>query len=236
VDLIVQLRRSRKTGPQIASSLQMARSTVARVLKRARLHRLRLLEPAQPAIRYEKRRPGDLLHIDVKKLGKIGRIGHRINGDRTTRCRGVGWEFVHVCIDDHSRLAYVEVLANEQALTAVRFLDRAVAWFRSIGVRTRRVMTDNGSAYVSRFFRAACQRLRIRHIRTRPYRPCTNGKAERFIQTLLREWAYLRPYLTSRFRTMALGPWLRYYNRRRPHGSLNATPPLSRLRGTEQRA
>jgi transposase InsO family protein len=237
VELIVELRRTRKTGPQIARSLRMARSTVARVLKRARLHRLRLLEPPQPVQRYERRRPGDLLHIDIKKLVKIGgRVGHRIHGDRSTRCRGVGWEFVHVCIDDHSRLAYVEVLDNEQALTCVGFLGRAVAWFRSMDIRPRRVMTDNGGAYRSGFFQGACQRLRIRHLRTRPYRPCTNGKAERFIQTLLREWAYVRAYLTSRLRARALGPYLRYYNRHRPHGSLNGNAPLSRLQGTEQRA
>ena len=229
-ELIVDLRRSRKTGPQIAHSLRMARSTVARVLRRANLHRLKYLTPPEPPRRYQRRRPGELLHIDVKKLGKIGgRVGHRIHGDRTTRCRGVGWEFVHVCVDDNTRLAYVEVLPNEQALTAVGFLDRATAWYRTLGIRVRGVMTDNGSPYVSRVFRAACQRLRIRHLRTRPYRPRTNGKAERFIQTLIREWAYLRPYLTSRLRTMALGPWIRYYNRRRPHGGLNGATPLSTL-------
>ena len=230
VELVVRLRRCRQTSPQIARGLKMPCSTVARVLRRAGLHRLEYLQPPEPPRRYERRNPGDLLHIDVKKLGRIaGRVGHRIHGDRGARVKGAGWEYVHVCVDDRSRLAYVEVLPNEQKLTTTGYLERAVAFYRRLGIRVRAVMTDNGSAYVSRMFAAACQALRLRHLRTRPYRPRTNGKAERFIQTLLREWAYARPYLHSWLRTKALRPWLRYYNHRRPHGALNGLSPISRL-------
>jgi transposase InsO family protein len=238
VELVVQLRRCRQTSPQIARGLKMPCSTVARVLQRAGLHRLKYLQPPEPPRRYERRRPGDLLHMDVKKLGRIvGRVGHRIHGDRRARVKGAGWEYVHVCIDDRSRLAYVEVLPNEQQLTTTGYLERAVAYYRRLDIRVRAVMTDNGSAYVSRMFRTACQMLRLRHLRTRPYRPRTNGKAERFIQTLLREWAYARPYRFSWLRNRALRSWLRYYNRRRPHGALNGLAPISRLPlGCEQRA
>jgi transposase InsO family protein len=238
VELVVQLRRCRQTSPQIARSLKMPCSTVARVLKRAGLHRLKYLQPPELPRRYERRKPGDLLHIDVKKLGRIaGRIGHRIHGDRSRRVEGAGWEYVHVCIDDRSRLAYVEVLPNEQKLTAVTYLERAVAFYRRLDIRVRAVMTDNGPAYLSRMFRTACQVLRLRHLRTRPYRPQTNGKAERFIQTLLREWAYARPYRFSWLRVRALRPWLRYYNYRRPHGALDGLAPISRLPlACEQRA
>jgi len=230
-ELILQLRRCRKTGPQIARELGMARSTVARVLRRAGLARLRDIDPPEPARRYERERPGEMLHMDVKKLARIaGRIGHRIHGNRATRCRGAGWEFVHVCVDDASRLAYVEVLDDERAITAIGFLKRALAWYRRLAIRVERVMTDNGSAYVSKLFRAACQRLGLRHLRTQPYRPRTNGKAERFIGTLVREWAYARPYRSSRIRTRALKVWLRYYNHQRPHGSLDGNPPISRIR------
>lgn len=230
-DLILKLRRSRKTGPAIAEELGMPRSTVARVLQRAGLQRLALLEPREPANRYERKRPGELIHLDIKKLARIaGRIGHRIHGDRSTRVRGANWEFVHVAIDDHSRLAYAEVLADEKGATATAFLERAVAWFRRYGIRVERVLTDNGACYRSHAFRLACIKHAIRNLYTRPYRPQTNGKAERFIQTLLREWAYVRPYRDSRFRTKALKPWLGYYNRQRPHGSLNREPPISRIR------
>lgn len=227
--LILELRCSRLTGAQIAARLKLRRSTVARVLKRAGLARLRSLEPAAPVVRYEWSRPGDLLHLDVKKLGKIGRVGHRIHGDRTTRVRGIGWEYVHVAIDDYSRVAYVEVLPNELGVTTALFLRRALGWFRSQGIRVRRILSDNGSGYVSKLFRARCACERVRHLRTRPYRPQTNGKAERFIQTLLREWAYVRPYPTSSRRRAGLPPWLDRYNLRRPHGSLHGQPPFSRL-------
>ena len=228
-ELILRLRRLRMTGPEIARKLRMPRSTVAAVLKRGGLPRLRDLEPEQPIIRYERSRPGELIHLDVKKLGRIARVGHRVTGNRRDRTRGAGWEFVHVAIDDASRLAYIEVLANELGETTAGFLRRALAFFRQHRIRVRQVMTDNGSAYVSHVFAALCRDQRLRHLRTRPYTPRTNGKAERFIQTLLREWAYRRPYSSSRERTSALPAWLRYYNLRRPHGSLNYKPPISRV-------
>ncbi len=228
-ELIVQLRRCRMSGPQIARRLRMPRSTVAVVLKRAGLSRLRDLTPPEPVVRYNRDSSGELLHLDVKKLGRIERIGHRITGDRRSRSRGAGWEYAHVAIDDASRLAYVEVLANEQAETTVGFLRRALIFFRRHGITAQRVMTDNGSAYVSHLFAQRCQVHSLRHLRTRPYRPCTNGKAERFIQTMLREWAYRRAYSSSRLRTAALPAWLHYYNHRRPHGGLNGQTPASRV-------
>jgi transposase InsO family protein len=214
----------------IASVLALSTATTARVLKRHGKSRLPPLNPPPPVVRYEWKRPGDLIHLDIKKLGRIERVGHRIHGDRTTRVRGAGWEFVHVCIDDASRLAYAEVLADEKGVTSVAFLRRATAWFAQRGIKVRRVMTDNGSGYVSKIFGTACKRLRQRHLRTRPYTPRTNGKAERLIQTLLREWAYAQAYAHSRLRTAALRHYLRYYNEHRPHGSLQSLPPISRLR------
>jgi len=234
---IVSLRYYRMTGAQIARSMGMPRSTVARILGRSNVGQIKQLKPAEPVVRYEMRVPGQLLHIDVKKLGKIRGVGHRITGDRRSRARGVGWEYVHVCIDDASRLAYVEVLEAENAQTSTAFLHRALAFFARHGVRVRKVMTDNARVYSGKLFQAACQRYRIRHVTTRPYRPCTNGKAERLIQTLLREWAYVRAYSSSRRRTEALPKWLRYYNHRRPHGSLNDRPPIDRIHPPgEQRA
>jgi transposase InsO family protein len=223
-------RRQRLTGSEIAARMGMPRSTVAAVLKRRGLERLSRLEPKPPVVRYERERPGELLHLDTKKLGRFRRMGHRITGDRRRRHRRGGWEFVHVCVDDHSRLAYVEVLADETAETAAGFLHRAIRWLRRRGVQSERILTDNGGCYVSHVFRAACAELGVRHLRTRPYRPETNGKAERFIQTLLREWAYKRPYRTSNQRTRQLAPWLRYYNHQRPHGALAGRPPQSRIR------
>jgi len=230
VDVIVGLRRHRMTGVEIARRLRMPRSTVAAVLKRMGLSRLKDLEPPQPVVRYEREKPGDLIHLDIKKLGRIERIGHRIHGDRSTRSRGAGWEFVHVAVDDATRLAYVEVLANEQADTTAGFLRRTLIFFRQHGIRKiQRVMTDNGPAYRSCVFAQLCCTRSMRHLRTRPYRPCTNGKAERFIQTMLREWAYKRPYPSSKRRIAALAGWLRYYNQRRPHGALNGRSPISRV-------
>jgi transposase InsO family protein len=180
-------------------------------------------------VRYERARPGELLHIDTKKLGRIEAVGHRITGDRRDSKRGAGWEYVHVCIDDASRLAYSEVLADERKDSAVPFLERAVAWFARHGVTVERVMTDNGSAYRSRHWHHACGALALRHMRTKPYTPRTNGKAERFIQTSLREWAYARPFATSHERTAALVPWLDHYNSARPHAALAHRPPATRL-------
>lgn len=210
----------------------MARSTVSAVLVRLGLNRLKALEVREPVNSYEHDYPGSLLHLDIKKLGRIRGIGHRISGQRQHRNRGIGWDFVHVCIDDHSRVSYVEVLKDERAETAAGFLERAVRWFAELGVRTERVLTDNGSCYVSREFKDRCESLGIRHKRTRPYRPQTNGKAERFIQTLLREWAYARPFRSSRGRKLALQSFLRYYNRIRPHGSLDCLPPMTRIEGS----
>lgn len=228
-DQILQLRRMRKTGAQIASSLKLPRSTVARVLKRHGVSRLSALDPKPKVVRYEWPEPGDMLHIDTKKLGRIHGVGHRITGDRTGQSnnRGVGWEYVFLCIDDASRVAYVEVLDQERGPQAAAFLERATAWFAERGVTAKRVLTDNGTCF-RRLFDAACIRLGIRHLRTRPYTPKTNGKAERLVQTLLREWAYARPYTSSARRTRALEPWLRYYNLRRNHGSLGSTP-MARL-------
>ena len=227
---VLRLRRRRYTGPQIAARVGLSSATVARILARAGLSRLKSLEPREPVVRYEKQRPGELIHVDIKKLGRIGRVGHRIHADYTLRARGVGWEFVHVAIDDASRLAYAEVLPNERSPSSIAFLRRAVAWFQSRGVTVQAVMSDNGSCYVSRRFRSACQRLHLRHLRTRPYRPQTNGKAERFIQTLLREWAYRRPYSTSVQRTLRLPRYLNQYNLRRPHAALRRRTPAQRLR------
>jgi len=228
-ELIPRLRRQRWTGAQIAQALAVSAATVARYLRQHGLARLRALEPPVPVVRYEYRYAGELVHLDIKKLGRIGRVGHRITGDRRSRVRGIGWEFVHVAVDDATRLAYVEVLPDEQGVTCVRFLWRVLAWFRRHGIRVRRLLTDNGSGYLAHVFAAACQGTQVRHLRTRPYTPRTNGKAERFIQTLLREWAYRRPYASSTARRTALAGWLHHYNWHRPHGSLHGSPPMSRL-------
>ena len=211
----------------------MPRSTVAAVLKRLDLPRLRNLNRKVKPRRYERKRPGELLHLDTKKLGKIKGIGHRIHGDRSRRKRGIGWEFAHVAVDDHSRVGQVEVLADEKAQTVTAFLRRVVAWFRKRRIRIQSVLTDNGSGYRSKLFAEACAELGIRHLFTRPYTPRTNGKAERFIQTMLREWAYARSYRTSNQRTRRLPAWLEYYNRRRPHTALGYRPPISRFRRSQ---
>lgn len=229
---IKELRLKRLVAHQIARLLGMARSTVSAVLARLGLGRLRVLEPKEPANSYERDRPGEMVHLDTKKLGRIRGIGHRIDGVRKHTTRGIGWEYAHVCIDDHSRVAYVEVLADETGESAAGFLERAVRWFAELGVRVERVLTDNGSCYLSKAFRGSCERFGVRHKRTRPYRPRTNGKAERLVQTLLREWAYAKPYLTSQGRTLALKHWLGYYNHVRPHSSLNDLPPMTRITGS----
>jgi transposase InsO family protein len=229
VALIVHLRRRlRLTGAEIARKLGLARSTVARWLGRAGLGRLARLDPPEPVRRYQRERPGELIHLDIKKLGRFDRPGHRVTGTRTgCRNRGAGWDFVHVAVDDATRLAYVEVLADERKTTTTAFLLRALRWFRGHGVRAERVMTDNGSAYRSRRFARALRLLRVRHIFTRPYTPRTNGKAERFIQTLLREWAYGLAHPTSQARNADLPRWLDRFNRSRPHSALKGLPPLS---------
>ena len=228
--LILELRSSRKTIVQVAAALKLDRSRVARVLRRHGLSRLRSLEPPIPVKRYEWARPGDMLHLDVKKLGRVKGLGHRITGDRSSSLRnpGIGWEYVHVCVDDASRVAYVEVLDDELGTTTSAFLERALTHYRELGIRTRRVLTDNGSPYRSRAFAQACARGRVRHRRTKPYTPRTNGKAERFIQSMLRECAYQRPFYSSTERRRALSGWLRHYNGRRIHAALGTTP-LARL-------
>jgi transposase InsO family protein len=228
--VICELRGEvRMNAVQIAEALAMSKRTVRAVIARAGLSKLAPLEPPEPANRYERPWPGELIHVDVKKLGRIGQPGHRVNGDRTTRSRGIGWEFVHVCVDDCTRLAYVEVLDDERKETVTGFLRRAVAWFQAQGITIQRLMTDNGSGYRSKLHRKACQALGVRHLFTRPYRPRTNGKAERFIRTLLAGWAYKRPYNTSAERRAALAGFLTRYNTQRPHRSLNRQTPLERL-------
>lgn len=226
---VLRLRRRREPGPRIAARVGLSSATVARILARHGLSRLKSLEPKETVVRYQKDRPGELIHIDIKKLGRIGRVGHRIHGDYSIKTRGIGWEFVHVAIDDASRLAYAEVLPNERSPSSTAFLRRSVAWFHNHGVSVQSVMSDNGPCYISHRFKATCQKLRLRHLRTRPYRPKTNGKAERFIQTLLREWAYKRPYSTSAQRTDRLPRYLNHYNLRRPHAALNKRTPAQRL-------
>jgi transposase InsO family protein len=229
---IEALRRQRWTGAQIAGETGVSKATVSRILRRLGLNRLKALEPAEPVRRYERDRPGELIHIDIKKLGKIGSVGHRITGRRTgivNHHLGIGWEFVHVCIDDASRIAFSRVMKDERKESAVAFLKAAVAYYASLGVKIERVMTDNGSCYRSKAFARACKRLALKHIFTKPYTPKTNGKAERFIQTSLREWAYARAYNTSDERTAELPRWLHRYNWHRPHGSIGAQPPISRL-------
>jgi len=228
--VIAELRgQVRMSAVAIAGALGMAERTVRGVISRLGLSKLPPLETPEPANRYERPMPGELIHIDVKKLGRIGRPGHRVNGDRTTRTRGIGWEFVHVCIDDCTRLAYVEVLDDERKETVTAFLRRAVAWFAEQGVTIQRVMTDNGSGYRSKLHRKACDALGIRHLFTRPYRPRTNGKAERFIRTLLAGWAYTRAYNTSTQRQAALPSFITHYNTKRPHRALNRQTPAQRL-------
>ena len=225
---IETLRRQRYTGKHIAAQVGVSAATVSRILRRLGLNRLSALEPAEPIRRYQRENPGELIHIDIKKLGKFNRIGHRISGDRTgqsnlrARGQGPGWEYVHVCIDDASRIAFSQVMKNEKRGCAVAFLKAAVAYYASLGVTVERVMTDNGSCYKSFAFRKACRRLGLKHIRTKPYTPKTNGKAERFIQTSLREWAYAQAYNTSKERAAELPRWLHRYNWHRPHGSIRS--------------
>jgi transposase InsO family protein len=240
VQAIAALRRLRMTGAQIAELLQMPLSTVSGILTRIGLGKLSRLEPPEPPNRYQRRHPGELIHIAVKKLGRIARgAGHRMTGKRRgnptrTNAAGrrqsqVGWEYVHIAIDDCTRLAHAEVLGDEKATTAIGFLRRVVAFYAAHGITVQRVMTDNGSASVSVLHALACRTLGLKHLRTRPYRPRTNGKAERFIRTMLAEWAYGAIYRDSDQRTAALSVWLEHYNCRRPHGALSHQPPATRL-------
>ena len=227
---IARLRRQRRSSLYIAQHLGLPLSTVVVAQRRLGLNRLRRLEPPRPVVRYERARPGELVHLDVKKLGRIAAVGHRITGVRVHRTRGIGWEYLHVAVDDHTRLAYAELWPDECAASAIRFLQRAAAWFAQQGIgRVERVMSDNGSAYRSRAFGAAVHALGARHLRTRPYTPRTNGKVERLIQTLLREWAYAQAYPTSLARSLALRPYLTYYNAQRPHTALGFSTPQQRL-------
>jgi len=231
VEQVEALRRQRWTGKQIAAELGISPATVSRILRRLGLNRIAALEPAEPVRRYERQHPGELIHIDIKKLGRFERTGHRVTGRRTgiATSRGSGWEYVHVAIDDASRIAFSQILPDERKESAVAFLEAAVAYCASLGIKVERVMTDNGACYRSKAFRKACRDLGLKHIRTRPYTPKTNGKAERFIQTALREWAYAQAYDTSAMRAAELPFWLHRYNWHRPHGSLKSKPPISRL-------
>jgi transposase InsO family protein len=235
VEQVEALRRQRWTGAQIAATVGVSPATVSRILKRLGLNKLKALEPAEPVRRYEREEPGELIHIDIKKLGKIDGVGHRITGDRTGQSRrrgrgqGLGWEFVHVTIDDASRIACADIRPDEKKESAVASLISALGYYKRLGVTVLRVMTDNGSCYRSRDFRETCCLFGLKHIRTKPYTPKTNGKAERFIQSALREWAYAVAYDSSQRRTEQLPKWIHRYNWHRPHTSLKAKTPISRL-------
>lgn len=227
---VVRLRKEKRTYDRIAEQSGLSRSTVARILIRHGLNRWRDLEPAEPVIRYERESPGEILHMDIKKLGKFNRVGHRVTGDRhgQSSARGIGWEFVHVAIDDHSRIAFSQVLESEKKECAIAFLKAAVAWYKNLGIRIQRLMTDRGSCYRSKAFNKVCQALAIKHIYTKPYTPKTNGKAERFIQSSLREWAYARAYHSSEQRKQELPYWIHHYNWHRPHAGIKRKTPISR--------
>jgi transposase InsO family protein len=233
IALIERLRRAyRLTAEAIAGKLMLARSTVAGWLKRRGIGRLKNLVKPEPVRRYQRERPGELIHLDIKKLARFDRVGHRITGNRRGGSEGVGYDFFHVAIDDATRLAYVEVLPDERQSSTTGFLIRALRWFKERGIAVERVMTDNGSGYVAKLFARVLRLLRIRHIRTRPYTPKTNGKAERFIQTLMREWAYANPFPSSQIRAADLQRWINWYNHHRPHVSLGRRSPAQALAGT----
>ncbi len=225
---IVELRRRRLTQARIAVSLGVSKSTVGRVLKRAGLSRLSALEPSEPIVRYEHERPGDLVHIDTKKLGRIERMGKRIPGSSHTPIKA-GWEYLFVAIDDHARIGFTDMYADEAKASAVQFLQNTIRYFRSLGVQPKRILTDNGASFRSKDFAKACHALKLKHSFTRPYRPQTNGKAERFIQSALREWAYGIPYNHSSERTAMLERWIHHYNWHRPHQGIKGLAPISRL-------
>ena len=230
-DLAVRIeafRHQRWTGVRIALATGLSRATVSRILRRLHLSRIRDLEPPPPVIRYEHPLPGDLLHLDIKKIGRFQAVGCRITGNRRGRIHRAGWEYVHVAIDDHSRIAFSQILPNQKASSAAAFLQAAVDFYARLGIAIRRLLTDNGPCYRSGIFRRFCHQLGLSQRFTRPYTPRTNGKAERFIQTALREWAYARPYDNSQVRAAELPAWIHQYNWHRPHASLNQAPPISR--------
>jgi transposase InsO family protein len=222
------LRRERWTGVRIAQATGLSRATVSRILTRLKLNRAKHLEPRVPIVRYEHAAPGDLLHIDIKKLARIAKPGHRITGNPQDETRGAGWEFLYVAIDDHSRIAFTAMMPDEKAASSAAFLHQAAAYFARLGIQLRRVMTDNGPCFYAHQFAHACRELGLKHVRTRIYTPRTNGKAERFIQTAIREWAYARLYQNSEDRRSHLQPWIHQYNWHRPHASLEQKPPISR--------
>lgn len=231
IEQVIALRRQRLPGKEIAQRAGLSPATVSRILRAEKLSRARDLEPPQPPNRYEHAEPGAMVHMDIKKLGRFSGIGHRITGDRATATRtiGRGWEFVHVAIDDNSRIAFSKIMPDEKQESAIAFLKAARAYYRSLGIKLERVMTDNGSCYKARNFAKACKRRGITHVRTKPYTPRTNGKAERFIKTALNEWAYARPFETSELRAAELPKWLYRYNHHRPHSAIGDKPPFSRL-------
>ena len=228
VERVERLRRERWTGVRIAQTTGLSRATVSRILTRLKLNKAKMLEPKIPIVRYEHAAPGDLLHIDIKKLARIVKPGHGITGNPRDETRGAGWEFLYVAIDDHSRIAFTAIMPDEKAVSSASFLLQAVTYFARLDIEIRRVMTDNGPCFYADRFRDACRDLKLKHIRTRIYTPRTNGKAERFIQTAIREWAYARLYQNSAERQIHLNPWTHLYNWHRPHASLNQRPPISR--------
>lgn len=225
---VEQLRREHRTGVQIAQATGLSRATVSRILTRLQLNQMRMHEPKIPIVRYEYPAPGDMIHIDIKKLARIHKPGHRLTGNPPDETRGAGWEFLYVAVDDHSRMAYVAMMPDEKAVSASRFLLAAAAYFARYNIRLRRVMTDNGPCFISDLFKNTSLQLQLKHIRTRIYTPRTNGKAERFIQTAIREWAYARLYQNSQQRNDQLEPWIHQYNWQHPHASLDQKPPISR--------
>jgi transposase InsO family protein len=233
VDRAVALRRERLTGRHVARQLGLSTATVSRIFKRAGLSRLRDLQPAETVQRYQHAHPGELIHIDIKRLGRFDRAGHRITGQRNGEHRsprGIGWEYVHVCVDDASRIAVTDIFPDERAVSAIVFLRACIDRYRDLGVEVKRIMTDNGPCYASRAFAAACKALGLKHTRTRPYTPRTNGKAERFIQTALREWAYARRYESSEHRKRQLPAWTHMYNWHRPHRAIKDQTPISKVK------
>ena len=228
IEAVVNLRHQRWAGCRIASQTSLSPATVSRILRRLRLNRIRDLEPGPVPQRYEHAAPGDLIHLDIKKLGRFSAVGARIHGDMSRRTRGLGWDYVHVAIDDHSRIAFVQIMPRENGPCAAAFLHNALAYYKTLGIHVRRLLTDNGPCYRSSHFALACAEPGIKHRYTRPYTPRTNGKAERFIQTAIREWAYARAYNCSQQRAEYLNPWLHDYNWHRPHASLNKKTPISR--------